>query len=579
MKANLENQFHHHLVTTNDSPPFHSGTNGWQEYTNNPEPAYDRSNITDYNGFQHYSAYTINSRDFSLYIEPFGIDAIEHHLLSLQPAFEYGTSCGVDYSQCDVLHRGTPLTMTLRKAICFDSIFYSTHPDLFPMQPTMEDRMAVAERFRPEFRHFEATAETKTVLELCDDIRALLIYTTTLFKLGSPQFRVEMFQEAYRWCKKYLSIEKETLSTAFSNVSLDDVMNFGVAPQLMKAKDVTLQEKIECRMVWIKLVMIDTAYSLLSSQPFIVDDEWIPNDIPVIPPKVIPMDYSPARRRFAPDCGRFTVFEGTNYGYIVDDLRELGFVSADLSQNADVGSIESLQFHGFTRKFIVFSRSVKRYSHEQLAQKQIHYHNFILDLISTTAAPYPIFPTLLSFVWGAPPIVELPPTSLYSIDTMSRIANRALFITFLHFNSAFNNKGNLFPLVPNGAYMWTSLDVMYACIRMLDYYVQLLVEDENPEFLLMVNEMRANNPGTRNPELPHPTSCDAYSVVSFSIVCTSTLVVFSRPDIDLNMANSVYKMIRFRLFPFILKTSRIWPGYGIFVRRLEKLLNDFPARN
>lgn len=99
--------------------------------------------------------------------------SIEQHLIELSFLYHQGYSVNEKFQSVHSMLRHN-LSPLLRKALCFNSCFYSNHPLLFPANPTFQQRLKIANRFCIDSKMIRPLSSYITNQELCDDLHALL---------------------------------------------------------------------------------------------------------------------------------------------------------------------------------------------------------------------------------------------------------------------------------------------------------------------------------------------------------------------------------------------------------------------
>jgi hypothetical protein len=113
---------------------------------------------------------------------------IQNHLRSLSFLFYCGVDVLQDLGYCIPMFRPDQITTSLANAMYYHATFFSNHPGLFRMKPTIKERTAIADRFAKNILKDYSIllySQFSTNTEVCDNIRAILLHCTTCYLLYS----------------------------------------------------------------------------------------------------------------------------------------------------------------------------------------------------------------------------------------------------------------------------------------------------------------------------------------------------------------------------------------------------------
>jgi hypothetical protein len=247
--------------------------------------------------------------------------------------------------------------------------------------------------------HFRIVDNT----QLCDDIKAILIYANTHFSLGNGLYGLELVSKAYHMIKHFQLLESLGISKSPKPMmTMDDLVSKG-KPDILDPSQLTEMDVTERMTVVSMLLSIDTYVSIGAGRNFVFDENEIPALMFPPLPKVI---RSPDQNRtYLPDLAKHTMWEKTAYAPLFDDARELSKLYSHFQPDARTHTQFSIQLMKFIRKVIRYSRNPTGTDTEQ---SQVELHNYLLHAISQAPNVVLPFKNLDSFMFGAPEF-QMPP--------------------------------------------------------------------------------------------------------------------------------------------------------------------------
>ena len=217
------------------------------------------------NDCNHLSMLTLNSSLMLQHAE------IEDHLLDLGFLTPMGFSCRNDLSTVFPLDRTNGISDNLKRAVCYDTVFYSTHPRLFRNNtPSMQERIERSKSYEPNM--LSLLTVTDDPFRLCDDIRALLVYTQTMMKLGNLKVAKHLLHHAGEFCRNHFRNDRNlNLRQQLRLQRPDSCDNNGEY-----LSNLQIQLAAEQNAVIYFLFATDLFMSLLTGDRYIIDQAELP---------------------------------------------------------------------------------------------------------------------------------------------------------------------------------------------------------------------------------------------------------------------------------------------------------------
>ncbi|KAJ3362408.1 hypothetical protein HDU91_003418 [Kappamyces sp. JEL0680] len=506
-----------------------------------------------------------------------GLEDVETHLLNLSSIFNAGISCEDGLVAIGTIFRKTPLGENLKRALCYHSCFWSTHPDLFggksPQNITFADRLQVAnERFSIPTDCSIRDYSFSSNREVCDEIRALTVHLITQFSIGNGDRAIELISKTFYLARAFGILHPTTFGAAnASSVTIDDIAN--IISQLSSPAyaqgPINECERADRLLVLEVILTADTYASLASGRGFILDD----NEFPEM--NFTKMNVSFTAQPIPETLGKHTLWEKTPFAPNLD---------ADRATNCQAASIDALYFAETQLRFMKFFRKIIRFSRQQrygldrigsFSHDQVLLHNTTLQVIQDLGS-INLFSSLVPFLWGNP-------ESRFPEETKRTISNRALIssfrlltmITYLHFPTI-SYPERKFPLTTGGSSVYTSRDIMYAVVRAVHFLVQKAMTPIVPKSgkLNPLLQTAMNSP--LPDDLSSPMLSHGVMAMMIFIISMSAAVGFLAPHADQMQTKSLVFMLH-DLNKSLSRTGSVWMGSKYFHMQLTERLKAYPA--
>jgi hypothetical protein len=499
---------------------------------------------------------------------------IESHLLELSFLGYPGFSCRSDYAACGVLERGTPISANLKDAMCYESMLYTTNPLIFHRPPSAQERLLAMRRYEPKSSHLNIDLDSEP-LKICDDIRALLVYAVTMVKLGNSVMAHEMLLRANTACKHViLNNPGSSIGEMFSNLSLNEI----ALSRDTHFTPLNEQIRIEQLCVIDFLFQIDTMASIATGNSYVLDELDLP-DVFAPPLYIQPKMKFPLPRRFLPTLGRHTIFEGKLYGPSFDDMREMQALHFDLMSDARNAAHTDIQRYKFLRILIKFSKSFRLYQPSpETRNMQTAFHSRTLEY-QCNSINFNVL-NLEKFAMGESDSGFPRLTTRHSMIALHRCLEPLLMLLYIHFSSAFVDDPTLYQLALNGKAYYTSREILYACMRQLEYIVRQVRDPEEPEELLeavhyppeMLESCKDHVGNVMN-----PTYTTAGFLLQGFLISSAALTVFGQANVLPSYAQNVKKFVKNTILPVFSPVLGLFPGCREYYQTLVYKLAKYPS--
>ncbi|KAJ3251907.1 hypothetical protein HK103_002012 [Boothiomyces macroporosus] len=436
---------------------------------------------------------------------------LETHLISLSFLYYCGFCCTADNFSVIPMNRPEPMSKLLKNAVCYASTFYSNHPLLFHSPPTFKERYEAAQRFDIDISMMKPIHEYKTNLELCDDIRALLLHSSTQEMIGNRDRAFELFHAVYILGKKYKIFNPNEYHELESHqISIDDLItqvdSLGIQFGDLSPRDVT-----ERYTLYLMAFTIDTHLAIAKGDNFIIDETLYP-DINVndtildtffdYSNKIHGIFSSYLSRQFEPSKAKNTVWENTIHADIFDECKENSTKFTYFLPNAKKrvqGQIKRLKFF---REIIKFSR-LKKYEPklDTDAATRRAFHDQLLSILASFPGQAVMAKSLKTFI--VPSIKSL--REVYSVQ-MTILS----MFSYLHLSAILHQDDTLYPLELGGPEV-SPKEILLASFKAACHVVDVATGSQN-----VLNENSVCSPLIATPMIAFFQFC----------ICTTLVIAF-----------------------------------------------------
>jgi hypothetical protein len=279
-------------------------------------------------------------------------------------------------------------------------------------------------------------------------------------------------------------------------------------------------------------------------------------------------------RKVFPDLAKYTIWEGTPYAPMVDDIREMSFKG-----NAN-GKLEA-QFELLLLRLI---RRIIRYSRDQKFAKnsagqdrfaQMILHNSMLQYLAYSPAEVCAFNSFRPYLYGS----ESDLRDFGKNHSDSLVCNSMIFLTafaYLHFGTAMNSDNTKFSLDMGGQCIYTSRDIFYALVRILTLIVQGCESPLHPADSAFGNFPYAKEEvehcfGTPS-NVASPLLCMPLTTLLCFVVTSGAVAVFQQEKSP--QAEDVFRMAHDIVLPAMEKIHKIWPSSENYSGKLRYMLRN-----
>jgi hypothetical protein len=375
----------------------------------------------------------------------------------------------------------------------------------------------------------------------------------------------------------FFDVAPRTILTA------DDLVS--IAPKSLAdfTKDIPALQEMERqeRFALLAVCLIADTYSaILQGSEFMMDESDIPNlefngygeQQPI---------FNEIPRYDIPKLAKYTIWQGTSFAPMTDDVLEMHTVMTSLSSYVNYRSSGLLKTFRLYRQIIRFSRTNKYgMTIEQIAIHGMSYHNQILQHLSDLPLYLLPFATLESFAPGSVP-PELPKQSFGRIvrDMYQLLMAYLSMMAYLHLPIAQSGLDVKFALTyGRSGGSFSSKDILFATVRALEYLLKISYQPLDPQDSVfgpfpyppkLLNECMS---APIDPLLPSPMFNCCTNVMLAYVVCSSALIAARTPPMNQVATSILSDIIRFNIIPSLEKVGTIWPISFTFTTRLKDIL-------
>ncbi|KAJ3315348.1 hypothetical protein HDV04_003741 [Boothiomyces sp. JEL0838] len=490
---------------------------------------------------------------------------IMNHLTSISFLYDCGYSVMSNYQLAIPIQRQTPISRNLSRAMCFNSIFYSTLYELFPDGGAQfHERQRLAESFMIDIRNIKALPEYDSNQELCDDFRALLLQAQGHYNLGNPEQARELLDKTYRLGKLYgvFSIEELNFS---SHVQLNRD-----SPMKGSVQELELIERI-C--IWEYYLKLDTEFAMVTGYKFIIEDQ--------MPDILLPSHPDIQKRNISPsfDLGRNTFWANCSWSPTFDSCKESCMLVLKDYDNPAFQAQNDLKQYNYFRQIIKFSRR-KLYENPQTNDPIIRkdFHQYILNSLMRFPTDFSLLTSLADFAYGSQ---EQKPYSgaMKSRSGYEFYTNCLAMFCYIHLSGAQLNESTYFSLEIGGAEMYSSKDVLFATLRALAYLldsvkVHTTAESQYAAAKYPSEVFQQCISSHTNPTLQSPYLVSLPVAFNIYYISASTLITFQSTYSKESELRRVVDVVKASIIPHLQNIGIIWPTSNQYSTELVRLVSS-----
>ncbi|KAJ3274206.1 hypothetical protein HDV01_003279 [Terramyces sp. JEL0728] len=459
----------------------------------------------------------------------------------------------------------TVLSKNLARAMCFNSVFYSTYYELFSDNAgQFPDRQRLAESFMIDIRNIKALPDYDSNQELCDDFRALLLQSAGHYNLGNPEQARELLDKTYRLGKLYgiFSIEELNFS---QHIQLNrDTPMKGSVQEL---------ELIERICIWHYYLKLDTEFAMVTGYKFIIEDQ--------LPDILLPSYPDIQKRNISPsfDLGRNTMWQRCSWSPAFDSCKESCMLVLKDYDNPGFQAQNDIKTFSYFRQIIKFSRR-KLYENPQSIDSVIRrdFHNYMLNTLLRFPSDYTLIASLADFAYGTPD------TKPYAGVMKSR-AGYEFYTTclsmfcYIHLSGAQLNDSTYFAMESNGGEIYSSKDILFATLRALASLLDSVKVHTAAESQFaaakypseVLQQCINSNP---NPALQSPYLANLQVAFNIYYISASTLITFQSAYSKESELCRVVDLVKMSVIPHLQNIGVVWPTSNQYSTELVRLVSS-----
>ncbi|KAI8893975.1 hypothetical protein BC833DRAFT_257498 [Globomyces pollinis-pini] len=491
------------------------------------------------------------------------------HLLYLSTFVYNGYSC--DYQMNCIYNqmRSSGLSTFLKNAYCFQGLFFSTHPQLFPNgNPNFSDRkllsmnFSIADDFQKQLDSNQFV-DSLNNLEVCDTIRGLLVYSYTYLAIDEFDLSMRLYNSAFNLGRNSGIFEPNTflLNDQSSVLTVDVLMSVIQKPMksLENNNPLTESDKFERYFLWLQFLMMDTIGSILNGHEFMIDENRFHIALPITKLNI-------NNHNFIPDLnhrlGKFAMWENTAYEHKIQELFELKLNYLNYFFDDHFKVQGQLKIICLLRQIIRFTRlSHHKTSKLELFDSIMDFHNQVLQLFFVFPKCSIPFSSLESFAPGAN-VNYNDLRYLYTDDYLRFYLLCIVMLNYLHLYSVQISLDAKFPLVSGGQHLYDSRMVLYACLKSLVEIIRLSRQVNNTQGIEPDSSLISPN-----------LSCFFVSIFAF-IISSSTIIALRIEPVNEGYMMDCIELISTYIYPLIDQIGTVWPSANVFLCKLEDILDQ-----
>jgi hypothetical protein len=503
---------------------------------------------------------------------------IDQHLLSICDLSFCGYSVDEDLNFVNPAYRGRPLSEKLHKAMCFSSVFASTHPGIFKGKTNIkiEDRLEAAKAYDP-LNHISILSPVESSLqERCDDIRALLLNAVTLSALGKLEEGMNILAVGLLKAKNSGLFQRHSIigPPTPNIVTCEDLLSKCRQPQI-NLDSMTVLERSELVAFLSYVVTVDTYAVATQGLEFIVDSNMVPRIVNDDFLTQTPGHFDP-RRKLIPTLAKYTIWEKSTMAPMVDEALEMKYVLKSIPAYAKYRSSGVLENMRLFRRIIEFSRR-NRYGIilEDVIMNASFLHRRVLEELALIPLGILPFPHLEVFAPGMPPFENTKQIMLP--DLYATLVALLGMLSYLHLPLIEAGVKPKFPLSISGPSCYSSEEIFYTLTNAFQTIIHVTSQPMNLNDSIFepfqYSESELYEVLHNKKDLPSPVLfCSSHIMLGYT-VSSSSMVALRTPK-NRELLRDVQKMVKNTIIPGIARMGRVWPVAQIFAMQLEERLNE-----
>ncbi|KAJ3364751.1 hypothetical protein HDU91_002439, partial [Kappamyces sp. JEL0680] len=483
--------------------------------------------------------------------------------------------------------RGGRISEKLQNALCAHACFISTHPTLFGgnPKPTFQQRVQAASRFKVSFDQEAFTGgEVLDNQALCDEIRAMLIHSLTMYSIGNPLEAFTIYCTPRRLTVG-AGIVKAKFHHFFNAVTFFNPSSFVVTPDTLMSylpsadnptKHLSVYERHDRIGIMLFCVCTDTFSSISQGTDFMIDETQIPELVLPFPDRWAP-EFAFVSRHKQPSFAKDSIWHATSLASMFDDILENQVALEQFKDFAAWRTFGMLQFFKIFRSVIRFARLSKSdWTQEQIDVGILELHTKLLCYMENLPPSFLPISDLKAFAPASAAPVPLPSSfARCSYEFSSFYMVFLTNLTYLHLPNAQAQSQTRFSI----AYLdtidtFTSKEIMYIVARAVEYICECaytpIREGESMFGPFMYSS--ANVVHGLDPDVPSPILFEAPYAMLLYLIGSSCILASRASPSDPSQVQEVDRIVSATILPCIDRIACLWPVANMFVQKLNDVL-------
>ncbi|KAJ3315347.1 hypothetical protein HDV04_003740 [Boothiomyces sp. JEL0838] len=488
---------------------------------------------------------------------------IETHLLSLSFCANAGFTVEDSMQAVIPVQRRHKLSSSLKKALCFHSVFISSSKQLFSSSnPSFQERLEVARSYEVDHNILKSPSHYSSIRDFFDDFRALLIQCAAFANLGDEGQGRQLLNNTVHLGRTY-GFFQSNFAEMFT-----DHQRYGFSYE---------QEQYEKLSLWIHLLKLDTQFARVTGYDYLFQE--FPE---VQPTQSSPFYQAPTTRLCHPDLAANTIWQESFWAPIFDDFKESAYIMAFLSRNAEYRVHSELMQIISHRKIIDFSRT-KLVDPLQSGDDyvRLHHHNYLLDSFTLISSKFALINSLKPFAFSSSGTIVQAHHGIRNHEIFANTFTVLAMFSHIHLSGAQTNDPKLYPLEVNGAEEYSPKDVFLAALNAISYLIDVANGPSKPTDSISgpynYHPQQLSNciNNTIAPNVPSPYLCslgiafDIYYITSCCLIALQTSYEVSNPE----MVHCI-SVVQTKIIPALGGIARVWPDANQYINELMRLLTS-----
>ncbi|KAJ3259385.1 hypothetical protein HK103_002288 [Boothiomyces macroporosus] len=477
---------------------------------------------------------------YNLYQRPYEEELlIESHLLELSYVLNW------------------ELSENLRKTMMFHAVFYSKHPNLIPGNPVPNfyEKLAYARKYQYNYE-IGALIPNKphSSKQIIADILALVVEAYNMFTILDRPAGIRALKTAYSLITTHSILDPVIFQNRFEkrHLTIDDISSLPTQEDLLSPNSfMNDSDKAQRLSVLVSLLHVDTMNSISTKDAFILDETLFP-DNPTWNTNTIANPPIPIQKNFK-DYAAFSIWENGQFDHMFSEMKYKSLSEMDDPNETFSRSFFQVRYVKLLRKIIRFNRSINFGNVRENSEKALNLHQEVLIFIENHMPRS-------SFVFPPGTGPTLPP-NVHMTGCLD-------LFSLLHLSAAQINPSLLFSLEANQPCVYTSRDILYACLKRLKDMV-----DQAHSYIIdgQAFSIRMDS------GIPSPLFCSTtLSNLTFAL-STICINVFQIPPVDIILLKSVLKIVKDVMCPMFMQMGAVWPvsnRYSMYLKDLLQLMEN-----